>query len=424
MPDTITEYLARETRSFAELPVNEVDSLIFCTLSYINYETGIVGTLPVDSKISLWRALCGTSRSKLLGDSWLNDTEGEAFLANVLSSPRFINVQIAFYVNEYVEDLEKQFSAVTFILPDHTTYIAFRGTDNTLAGWKEDFNLCFRTIIPSQRSAQRYLSGVASSCEGPIIVGGHSKGGNLAEYAVLTLSDSIYERIAAVYDHDGPSFLEDPSPRIAALSYKRALHKTVPESSVFGMLLERRRSYAVVESTAVAFMQHAPLTWIVEGDSFLRVHGLSNGATLFDRSLNDVCLSYTPEQRAVIIDTVFDLFKTTNAHTWEEFNRDQLRNVGTLLKESAKVDPAARTLIAEALRSIAGVWSRGAFSHMRKQLPLTIPQPGNSHKRNQTFSTERGPHTQLKSELLNELNDETKADCSSHPIAGSSQSKA
>jgi hypothetical protein len=171
-------------------------------------------------------------------------------------------------------------------------------------------------------------------------------------------------------------------------------------------------------------MQHAPLTWIVEGDSFLRVHGLSNGATLFDRSLNDVCLSYTPEQRAVIIDTVFDLFKTTNAHTWEEFNRDQLRNVGTLLKESTKVDPAARTLIAEALRSIAGVWSRGAFSHMRKQLPLTIPQTDNSHKGNQSITDKREPHVQLKSELLNKLDGKTNIDCSSRPHSGSFQLKA
>ena len=159
-------------------------------------------------------------------------------------------MELAFYANERSDAVEKQFSATTFVVPgrvaaqaegapyedgcgmragrDEFACLAFRGTDGSFAGWKEDFNLCFKEVIPSQRAAAAYLSGVASAVEGPLAAGGHSKGGNLAEFAALVVDEGAYARLAGVYNHDGPSFLDDPSPRIHDGASQRCCTRRFP----------------------------------------------------------------------------------------------------------------------------------------------------------------------------------------------------
>ena len=174
------------------------------------------------------------------------------------------------YINKIDEEEEKQFSAITVLMPDDTIYVSYRGTDNTIVGWKEDFNMSFKSHVASQLDSVKYLEEIAK--EYPNIklrVGGHSKGGNLAQYAALCTDEGTYRRIIAIYDHDGPSFLEDPSPRRTTAEYDRKLHKLVPESSAFGMILERRDDYRVVQSSASAIFQHHPFSWMVEGDDFV-----------------------------------------------------------------------------------------------------------------------------------------------------------
>ncbi len=372
--DTIVEYLERERRDFTQCPFNEVDSLVLSSLCYCNFELGKLASTEPYEQVELCQALCGVPFDELLRGSWMSDMDGAPrFMAAVLQSPRFNALKVGYFVHETLENIEKQFSAITFFFPDSTAYMAFRGTDGTLAGWKEDFNLCFRTVVPSQRSAARYLSGIASASTGALILGGHSKGGNLSEYAALTAQKDAYNRIVGIYNHDGPSFCEDPSPRIDDHHFQDILHKTVPESSVFGMILERRHDYDIVESTAFAFMQHAPLTWIVEGDAFLRQEQLSASAGFFDQTLNDWCLSFTPEERGRFIDTVYEMLKSTDAKTWAEFQSNLPRNMKKVLKQAGSLDDDTKQFVIDVMGAIARVTGSEAFNRMRNQLP-TLPQ--------------------------------------------------
>lgn len=228
--------------------------------------------------------------------------------------------------------------------------------------------------------AAQYVSGIASCTTGPMILGGHSKGGNLSEFAALTVHADAYDRICAVYNHDGPSFINDPSPRIDTAPFKAKLHKTVPESSVFGMLMERRPDYRIIRAQSLSFLQHAPLNWIVEGDDFVTVKQLSTTASLFDESMNSWMKDYTSEQRAQFVDTIFQVLKSTEASTWNEFAANQMANIGKVITETTKLDPEMRDRVIDMFTAVARVYSSEAFKHVAEKAPVVLPSARTSRK--------------------------------------------
>lgn len=226
----IVSYIQENQRTFAESPFNPVDSLVFSTLCYFNYEAcGLVDPSSPE-RVLLHDVLALADWRALTCASWLEDAKDtRAFLHVLMASRRFRGVELAFYANERSDAVEKQFSATTFVVPgrvaaqaegapyegracgmragrDEFACLAFRGTDGSFAGWKEDFNLCFKEVIPSQRAAAAYLSGVASAVEGPLVACGHSKGGNLAEFAALVVDEGAYARSRASTTTTGPRF--------------------------------------------------------------------------------------------------------------------------------------------------------------------------------------------------------------------------
>ena len=287
------------------------------------------------------------------------------------------DIRVSFYVSERSDVVEKQFSAVTLSFPGAegtTAYLAFRGTDGSFAGWKEDFNLCFKEVIPSQRTALAYASGVASAFEGPLILGGHSKGGNLAEYAALTLDAGAFDRVRAVFNHDGPSFLDDPSPRIDDPRFVGRLHKTVPESSAFGMILERRSDYRVVKSSALSVFQHEPFTWQVEGDDFVYQEALNPSAVFFDEALDAWLRGKTPEERERFIDAIYELLASTEANSWAEFQENLFANTRLMLGARSKLDAEAKSFIWQTLGSLGGILKNETIKRFRPAPPTWLPR--------------------------------------------------
>jgi len=183
--------------------------------------------------------------------------------------------------------VEKQFCAVTIFLNEDTAYIAFRGTDVTLVGWKEDFNMAFKSPVPSQEEAVRYVAEVAENFKGKLLLGGHSKGGNLAVYVYAKLNRQLKDRIIKVYSHDGPGFKENAIDTLELESSQKIVEKTVPQSSVIGMLLESQEQYSIVKSNRTGLLQHDPFSWVIEGDHFIFVERLTKNAKYMDKSLHN-----------------------------------------------------------------------------------------------------------------------------------------
>ena len=359
------DYLAwRGDIEFTQLPVNPVDALIFSTLSYIQFED-IVPDNP-DQSISLKDAAAGlfsladpVSRTRVKKDLEL--------LKAVAESARFDNIRMTFYRSILIPEEETQFSAVTIFLEDGSAYIAFRGTDNTLTGWKEDFNMSFRSSIPAQHLALSYVQEFMAAHSIPVWMGGHSKGGNLAVFAAAKCGELLQKRIVEVYSQDGPGFsaemMDDPG-------YRNILPKVrsyVPQSSVIGMLLEHEEPYTIIKSNQIGIMQHDPYSWQVLGANFLQVEELTADSRFLDRTFRSWMSQMTNEERSQFFDTVFELLESTGAEHAGEIIQPQ--NVRAYLK-TLKTNEYMRNVLASELIRLASA-ARRAQTPPETQLEIS-----------------------------------------------------
>ena len=298
---TIVDYVLRERDTFAERPLCRVDSLCLSWLSYLRF--------PVESTA---RSAEGVSLADLDRDEWrlkmvaaLHDSDtSEALLRAMAASPRFSGVRVALHVDERNDEEGKQFSATTFLLPGGDAYVAFRGTDDSIVGWKENFGLACSAGIPAQVSALAYLQLAALSEDGPLWVGGHSKGGNLAVYAARKAPDQVRSRVRACFTHDGPGFCPEA---VAAGGWHDdvTVDKTIPTESLVGMLFEKnQQGFAVVKSSEQSIMQHSPLSWQVEGRDFACVAGMDYSAWKLVRRLNDWLAEHDTASRLAFANTL------------------------------------------------------------------------------------------------------------------------
>lgn len=379
----LTGYLIEQQSSFCEVPSNDVDSLILCSLSYLNFDVYPLEDITLPDPVPIIDVLRFSSYEKLVALSWLKDGDDvEGFLTALAKSRRYRDLSASLFALESAKNIDKQFSAVMFCATGMLPYVAFRGTDGTIAGWKEDFNLAYKDVIPSHIAAQGYLSGVLSMLpsEQHINVGGHSKGGNLAEFATACIDDKAFTRIDNLYNHDGPAFLHDPSPRYRSSAFAQKRHKTIPESSIFGMILEKEDDHRIVLSTATSIFQHRPLTWIVEGNDFAKQDELNDSARLFDDSLDKWLRGSTPEQREIFLDTIFSLMKSTDADTLEDLQASLLSNLPHLVKEGRNVDDETKAVVAATIARLFDVLKSNTMGYLRSRLSLMMQKLPNPRK--------------------------------------------
>ena len=302
---SMLDYIAwRGDLSFSSSAPNEVDALIFSTLSYIPFR-GSVERNP--EKPVLLRQAAREFFDIPDPEGYIRTQNDLELLKAAGESQRFGNIRIAEYRKIFIKERDTQFAAVTFLLDDGSIFISFRGTDNTLVGWKEDFSMCFRREIPSQKLAKQYLQDVLMDHSGPVRVSGHSKGGNVAVYAVSQSVPVIRERILEVYNQDGPgfseAFLEDPGYR----QILPILHTQVPQSSVIGMILNRAEPIAIVKSNQSGIMQHDPFSWEVQGNRLVAVDSLSGNSIFLQLTIKNWLLGIDMETRVRMVDMLFDL---------------------------------------------------------------------------------------------------------------------
>lgn len=379
----MADFLAEHQEGFDKTPFTPVDSLVLSSLVYLNLDEYAYGDVHGPEKVAIIDILRFTPLERMLSGGWLKDAEElPDFLEALARSRRYADLNVSLFANESAAIIEKQFCACTFSVGAkdgaELAYIAFRGTDGTLAGWKEDFNLSYLPVIPSQKTATSYVSGALSAIpkDMPVYLGGHSKGGNLAEYSALTIDDAGYNRIRRVYNHDGPSFLTAPSPRIKEAHFQEKLDKTVPESSVFGMILEKRDGFRIVQSDALGFFQHVPFTWIVDGCDFATQQELNKGAKMFDTALDRWLKSCSQQEREVFIDTMYELITSSDAKSWADFQDGFMSNMATLVRDGRNLDDDTKEIMGQAIKNlgeVAGATLRERFEGIMGRMREAVP---------------------------------------------------
>lgn len=258
------------------------------------------------------------------------------------------------YTEQMDPEAEKQFSAVTFRLTEGLSYVAFRGTDASFVGWKEDFNMAFQTV-PSQETAVAYLARAALYCPGRLMTGGHSKGGNLAVYAAACCDEAVQGRILRIYSHDGPGFLAEmlTSPGFQAIADR--VEKTLPQSSVVGMLLEDQESFQLVKSGRVSFWQHDPFSWQVEGDRFCPADHLTADAHYLDKTLNDWVRGLAQEERERFVDALYGILNVNEVTTFAQWQDQWQKNLSDTMKAASQMDPDTRKFLGHTLKELAAL---------------------------------------------------------------------
>lgn len=338
-------YLSRAFETFEERPLTDVDSLVLSCLSYFRYQGEDVRGSRGVSVRELFQA---EHLERMTRGLW--DPEGlMRVLALTAASPRFRDVVVSNYVDDFDESAEKQFSACVLHLPAGGAYVSYRGTDNTLVGWKEDFNMAFETGVPSQYAAIDYLERVAPSIDGNIYLGGHSKGGNLAVCAAARCSEPVATRIVRVFSHDGPGFTDDALADELWQQRADLVSKTVPRSSVIGMLFEKQEDYTVVESSMMGLTQHNPFSWVVEGNDFVNLEGLGRGASFVDKGLNEWIASMTREEREGVVETLFSVLGAAGEDTFADLSGNWQASVPAMLRRIGELEPEQRGHITRAL---------------------------------------------------------------------------
>lgn len=359
------EYLQwRGDLTFSQDPPNEVDALIFSGLAYIRYGESVAQ----DSgpAVSLLQAA-----EEFFA---LEDHEQRVLLKKDLDllhqaarSRRFGPVQLYRYRDVCREEESVQFAAVTFLLDDGSAFLAFRGTDSSLVGWKEDFNMSFMQVVPAQLMALDYVRQIHAELWQPMHLGGHSKGGNLAVFAAARSSPMVQHRILKVYNNDGPGFNDYLMGDVGYQTMVPKIRTFVPQSSVIGLLLEHEEPYTVIRSKTVGLLQHDYYSWEVMGSHFLPMEEITSDSRFLSSTIKNWLADMTPRDRSQVVDALFGLLELGEVDT--ALDIFQPKNLRTYLK-TLSTDGALRKLLSEEFRDLveAARKTREQFSDEKKLL--------------------------------------------------------
>lgn len=363
----IEDYLLwRGDLTLSQSPFNNVDNLILSNLIYLIFKD-IVPELKIE-KTSVFNKITNLFKqdNNSLNAVSIHDAiadmnileEGKhrirvskdiEMAVKLAKTKRFGSMKLMYYVDKYDEDIETQFAAITILMEDNTAYIAFRGTDTSLVGWKEDFNMSFMDKVPAQEEALKYLQAVSSLINVPLRIGGHSKGGNLAVYSALHINKNVQDRIIRIYNNDGPGFKSSILETNEYKYIKDRIDTIVPQTSIIGMLLEHEEEYIVIKSNETLIMQHDPYSWEVLGADFVKMEGTTSSSHFIDSTLREWINNMTIEQREQFVDVLWEVMGATKAKSFPEMAESLFSNAFKIGKKINQLDDKSKDVLSTAL---------------------------------------------------------------------------
>lgn len=327
----ILDYLKwRGDLTFKQSPINEVDNIICSRISYLPLHK-----IQLNEKESLYSVL-----EKLLKlDEKEFSMQDKSLCEELIKTKRYKTIFLSDFFRDINGKIEQQFAAVTIWISKEEIFISYNGTDESLVGWKEDFNMSFMLNIPSQLLAVKYLNNIADKYkETKIHIGGHSKGGNIAVYSAIFCREEIKKRIIDIFSADGPGFDKEI---IETKEYKEILNKIntyIPQSSIVGRLLEHEEEYNVIKSNERGIMQHDIYSWEVLGPKIIRSEELTKQSHIVNNAVRDWLKTTTPEQRKNFINILYEILEATNATKISDLKINIIKNVSNIINAYKNID--------------------------------------------------------------------------------------
>ena len=342
---TIFDYLDHVTYdSIYDRPFKELDVLALTELTYLPFDRIVPqgDTTNIEVRLSDATDLVDRITDFIVTDQHLQ------LVDSLATSKRFKNIKLLNYVDEYDPDVQKQFAAMTYRLTMDVYLVVFRGTDDTLIGWKEDFHMTYMDHIPAQRRAASYLQHVMKEFpKGRFMVAGHSKGGNLAAYACSYLPDQLFKQVDTIFCYDAPGLNKSI---IKTEGYQRIahlIHRYVPQGSIVGMMLEVPEPATIVKSRAFGgFAQHDAFTWMVEKDGFVTLDQTSPDSQQMDQTLKQWVQEVPDSQLKKFFDTFFGLFLDAGITSINDLmNLKNFSKIKEIFQNAQDLDPTEREML-------------------------------------------------------------------------------
>lgn len=330
------EYLSwRGDLTFDKAPFNEIDSAVLAEISYLPFEYLDISSHEISS---LREALTALTELDNLEELVTAEYHLDLIKA-LLSGNRFIDLPILEFRNIFDESHVVQFTVITIQMEPELYYVSFRGTNHTLIGWQEDFNMGVKFPVLSQKLAAIYLNGLSVKTAGELILGGHSKGGNLAVYAGAFCKPGLQKRIRTIYNFDGPGFESWIMAQPAYLEIADRIRTFVPQSSIIGMLLEQAEGYQVVRSVeSGGFAQHLMTSWEVQRDHFVKLESVTDKSLFLDAAITEWIRRMDYEQRQTFVDVLFSIFKDANVQSLGEISPKRIRQMLSFIRSYRSLD--------------------------------------------------------------------------------------
>lgn len=337
---------------FEALPFSGVDALVLAQFVYLKLE-GIAGDFTLGAKaISLKEIQAHEKVENLFADPrW--EENNRALFKEMCESKRFGDMKCIYCADHICMESETQFMAVTCVFPDGSVKVLYRGTDETIIGWKEDFNMAFQHPIPGQAASQLYLEQVAEHISGDFDLIGHSKGGNLAVYAAMHVSDRVQNRIGKIYNLDGPGFRTEVYSMGCFEKIADKIIKIIPRSSIVGMLLENHGEYQVVDSKNIGFLQHDPFSWLVDRIDFAYAKQIDESQRIMDENLNTWIMSLPKEEVESFVNTLYQIVAASEATDLISFTKNWTKSLAGMAGAIQNLDEETKNSMHRIMKSLA-----------------------------------------------------------------------
>lgn len=353
----IIDYITwRGDLTFSQVPINEVDSLIFTCLCYETFDDILTSPMTLNElgerffkkyqEVNLKKRVTLTSHLYEV-------------LKACMYTRRYGDLMVSDFVNEIDETKDLQFSAMTFSYKKDFKYIAYRGTDDTIVGWKEDFMLAYKDEILSEKKAKEYLLNILNKhspfSKTKYYLGGHSKGGHLAMYACKDLPKKWHSKIQFIHNFDGPGFKPEFYDNNAIKALQSKMTTYIPPSSFFGRMFSHQGETLVLNSEQIGLLQHNPLFWHVQPTTFDYELSVSEGSNKALVKFNELMNTYDLKQLETIIESLFSIFKQLNIAVLADLLEINLMDIITSLKFFNDLDGDTKKVVKELLLMILNI---------------------------------------------------------------------
>lgn len=365
--------------SFEERAFSEIDALVLTELEYLPLEKVVPSDENGENFVTVKEIAeyMQEHKQELFDENPMMITQERHEVSQVIvDAPRFQSLKFFGVVSVWDKDTTKQFAAITVEVEPSVRLVIFRGTDDTLIGWKEDFLMTYSPLVAAQTDAKEYLAKQASLWDGDLMISGHSKGGNLAIYAAATQVEDVQLRIVDIFCFDSPGLYRSVLETKGYQNIVPLAMRYIPQDSLVGLMLESEVPYVIVKSNATGAMQHSAMTWEIEDGQFIKMEKLTKNSQLNDQTFKKWTESVSDEELELFWNVFFELLFSVGIDTVNDLYGEFMHYVQEFLKAAGNMDEEKRELLTRIALLLVStrfeVWKDSL--DMSEMMPFEMPE--------------------------------------------------